>query len=110
VKKSGTREKLLAEIHRLSEVAIFGTLSTTYRTCGQPTCRCHRDGPKHGPHLGISYRGENGKTASYYVPKAAEQAIREGVDAWEELILRLRQLADINKDDILAAARHKRGA
>lgn len=110
MKKADRREKLLVEIRRLADVAIFGTLSTTYRTCGQPTCRCHGDGPKHGPHLGISYRGEDGKTASYYVPKAAEPPIRKGVEAWEQLKLRLRQLADINKDNILAEARQKRRA
>jgi len=56
------RRKLLEEIGRLTEVAVFGTLSETYRTCGNPGCHCRQGGPKHGPHLNISYRGENGKT------------------------------------------------
>jgi len=34
------RRKLLREIERLAEVAIFGTLSETYRTCGHPGCHC----------------------------------------------------------------------
>jgi len=42
------RQKLLSEIERLAEVAIFGTLSETYRTCGTPGCHCHKGGPKHG--------------------------------------------------------------
>jgi hypothetical protein len=50
-------------------VAIFGTSSETYRTCGHPGCHCHGAGPKHGPHLQVSYRGEQGKTTGYYVPK-----------------------------------------
>ena len=29
------RGKLLSEIGRLAEVAVFGTLSETYRTCGR---------------------------------------------------------------------------
>ncbi len=29
------RRKLLGEIERLAEIAIFGTLSETYRTCGR---------------------------------------------------------------------------
>ena len=52
----------------------LGTLSETYRTCGREGCHCQGDGPKHGPHLNVSYRGENGKTSGYYVPKGAEEA------------------------------------
>ena len=42
------RRKLLSEVERLAEVAVFGTLSETYRTCGRPGCHCQRGGPKHG--------------------------------------------------------------
>jgi len=95
------RRKLLLEIQRLAEVAIFGTLSATYRTCGRPGCHCQGPGPKHGPHLNVSYRGENGKTTGYYVPQAAQPATRQGVAAWEKLQKRLRQLAELNKEQIL---------
>jgi hypothetical protein len=102
---SARRQKLLREIERLAEVAIFGTLSETYRTCGRPGCHCHTGGPKHGPHLNISYRGEKGKTTGYYVPKAAEEVTREGVAAWQKLQERLRELAELNKDRNLERAR-----
>jgi hypothetical protein len=46
---SGRRRRLLREMERLAQVAIFGTLSETYRTCGHPGCHCHGPGPKHGP-------------------------------------------------------------
>lgn len=99
------RRKLLIEIQNLAEVAIFGSLSTTYRTCGHPGCRCQGSGPKHGPHLNVSYRGEEGKTTGYYVPQAAQRATRQGVAAWEKAQLRLRQLAELNKQRILQQAR-----
>ncbi len=102
------RRKLLLEIQRLAEVAIFGTLSATYRTCGRPGCHCQGPGPKHGPHLNVSYRGENGKTTGYYVPQAAQPATRQGVAAWEKLQKRLRQLAELNKKHILEQAREGR--
>ena len=35
-KGTAQRRKLLGEIERLAEIAIFGTLSETYRTCGLP--------------------------------------------------------------------------
>lgn len=99
------RHKLLNEIQHLAEVAVFGTLSETYRTCGRAGCHCQRSGPKHGPHLNISYRGEKGKTTGYYVPQGAEEATRVGVAAWQKLQACLRQLAELNKERNLQQAR-----
>jgi hypothetical protein len=103
------RRKLLSEIQRLANVAIFGTLSSTYRTCGRPGCHCQGSGPKHGPHLNVSYRGDNGKTTGYYVPQAAERAMRDGVAAWAKLQQRLRHLAELTKEQVLQEARTSRG-
>jgi hypothetical protein len=102
---SAQRRKLLSEIQRQAEVAVFGTLSETYRTCGRPGCHCQGEGPKHGPHLNISYRGEKGKTTGYYVPKGAEKATREGVAAWQRVQECLRKLAELNKERNLRRAR-----
>jgi hypothetical protein len=102
---SAQRRRLLSRIERLAEVAIFGTLSETYRTCGRVGCHCQSGGPKHGPHLQISYRSEKGKTTGYYVPKEAETATREGVAAWQELQSCLRELAEMNKERNLQRAR-----
>ena len=105
---SERRKKLLRDIDRLAQVAIFGTISETYRTCGHKGCRCRGAGPKHGPHLYVSYRGNEGKTTGYYVPKAAHVTVREGASAWHELQERLRQLAELNKDVALKQARRTR--
>src|SRR5215831_10366629 len=99
------RGKLLSEIVRWAEVVVFGTRSETYRTCGRAGCHCQRGGPKHGPHLNISYRGEKGKTTGYYVPQGAEEATREGVAAWQKLQASLRELAELNKERNLHRAR-----
>src|SRR5256884_4682457 len=105
VDSAAQRRKLLGEIARLAEIAIFGTLSETYRTCGQAGCHCQGDGPKHGPHLNVSYRGEKGKTTGYYVPKGAQQATRQGVEAWQKMQQHLRELAELNKERNLRRAR-----
>ncbi len=99
------RRRLLREIARLADVAVFGTVSETYRTCGRPGCQCQRGGPKHGPHLNVSYRGEHGKTTGYYVPKDAEEATRQGVAAWQRLQTCLRELAELNTERNLRSAR-----
>ena len=101
----GQRRHLLREIERLAEVAIFGTLSETYRTCGHAGCHCQGPGPKHGPHLQVSYRGEQGKTTGYYVPQGAEEATRQGVAAWQKVQACLRELAEWNKERNLRRAR-----
>lgn len=102
---SAQRRKLLGEIRSLADIAVFGTLSETYRTCGRTGCHCQQGGPKHGPHLNISYRGEKGKTTGYYVPKAAQEATRQGVAAWHEMQECLRELAELNKERNLQRAR-----
>lgn len=107
-KLSGRRKKLLRDIDRLAQVAIFGTISETYRTCGHEGCRCRGEGPKHGPHLYMSYRGSEGKTTGYYVPQAAHDSVLEGVSAWHELQERLRQLAELNKDAVFKQVRRTR--
>lgn len=101
------RDKLVEQIAELSKMAIFGSVAESYRTCGNAGCRCHGEGPKHGPHLYVSYRGD-GKTTGYYVPTAAHDDIRRGIDAWQTLQQRLRELADLNKDDALHRAREQR--
>ena len=97
------RQELLGQIRQLAQAAIYGSLSETYRRCGNPSCRCHHDGPKHGPHLYISYRGENGKTTGYYVPHHTQTQIRQGVEAWAQLQNRLRELAALNKERLIPA-------
>jgi hypothetical protein len=100
------RADLMQEIEHLAGAAIFGSASETYRTCGNPGCRCHTVGPKHGPHVYVRYR-EAGKTGGYYVPAAAQEDIRAGIEAWQTLQARLRELAVLNKERVLERARAK---
>lgn len=102
------RRKLERQIARLSRIAVFGTLSETYRACGSPGCRCHGPGPKHGPYLTVSYRSIEGKTTGFSVPKNAENEIQAGIEAWRTLQQCLRELADVNKERVLESARAAR--
>lgn len=101
------RRKLLERIEQLADTAVFGTLSESYSKCGNRSCRCHAGGPKHGPYLHVSYRG-NGKTESFHVPKAAHDDVREAIEAWRELQALLRELSDLNKQDIMERAKKAR--
>ena len=103
-----SRQELLRQIEPLARRALFGTISETYRTCGTPGCSCHRNGPKHGPHLYVSYRGDKGKTTGYYVPKALQPEVRAGIESWSQLQDQLRRLAQLNRERLMAATRQKK--
>lgn len=106
--RANRRLELIQQVTELAALVIFGSLSEMYRTCGSPGCRCHRTGPKHGPQLQVVYRGESGKSSGYYVPIAAQADIRKGVAAWRAIQEAIRELAGINKDEILERARSEK--
>jgi hypothetical protein len=95
------RKRLLQEIEGLAPKALLGSLSETYRRCGNRKCRCHSDGPKHGPHLYVSYRGPAGKTTGYYVPEVAHASVRNGIEAWSRIQACLRELGVANKTRVI---------
>ena len=97
------RKRLIQEIGKLAPEALLGSLSETYRRCGNPKCHCHRGGPKHGPHLYVSYRGPKGKTTGYYVPESAHASVRKGVEAWSRIQAYLRELGMANKERLFPA-------
>jgi hypothetical protein len=106
-KSQRTREAVLRRISRLARQALFGSLSETYRSCGRPGCRCHQ-GHKHGPHLYVSFRGPEGTSSGYYVPRDLAEPMRQGVAAWQELQEGLRQLAELNRQRLWARKRVRR--
>ena len=46
LERTAQRRKPLGEIERVAEIAVFRTLSETYRTCKRAGCHCQGDGPK----------------------------------------------------------------
>ncbi|MGI9557944.1 MAG: DUF6788 family protein [Solirubrobacterales bacterium] len=101
------RTALLRELEALAPQLLRGSVSTTYRTCGKPGCACHR-GQRHGPYLHVSYR-EGGRTRSYHVPAGRQEAVREGVAAWERFQEIARELAEQHRRELgLGDARRAR--
>ena len=92
------RDRCLAKLHELAPKMLIGSVSETYRTCGTPGCRCHTTGPKHGPHLYVSYRGEHGRTTGYYVRKALQKTVLDGLAAWKEFHELAKRMAQLNKE------------
>jgi hypothetical protein len=101
------RERKLARLHELAPSILFGSASETYRTCGNRNCRCHGEGPKHGPHMYVNYKGEDGRTTGYYVPKALQETVRHGLAAWREFHALAKEIAQLNQQ-IVDAERPKK--
>jgi hypothetical protein len=52
----------------------------------------------------VNYKGETGRTTGYYVPKALQETVREGLAAWREFQALAKEVAQLNKE-ILDAQR-----
>lgn len=101
------RDETIAQLLELAPQILLGSASETYRTCGNPNCRCHGEGPKHGPHMYVNYKGEHGRSTGYYVPVALQERVRGGLDAWKQFHELTKQLAHLNKQ-IMDAERPKK--
>lgn len=86
---------LISKLAALAPKILFGTLSSTYRTCGKPTCICHR-GERHGPYLHVSYRAD-GRTQGFNVPGSLQAQVADGVEAWKRFQAIARELAEHNR-------------
>jgi hypothetical protein len=65
---------------------LAASLAQVHKRCGQPSCRCHHDGPLHAAHhLTLKV---DGKTRTVYVP----QDLLQEVQAWVAEYQRLKAL------------------
>ena len=101
------RDGAFQELRRLAQVMIQGSLSQTTRTCGQPTCRCHR-GERHGPHTYLTFRTADGRSSALYVPAVELAMFRQRVAAWQRFWKLATKLARENRAEI--ALRRRSGA
>lgn len=92
------RDEAINKLLELAPRLLLGSASETYRTCGNPNCRCHSTGPKHGPHMYVNYKGEHGRTTGYYVRKALVDQVRDGLESWRNFQALAKQIGQLNKD------------
>lgn len=107
---------MLDRLLEATQVMLQGSLSQTTRTCGRPTCRCHR-GERHGPHTYLTFRTAEGRSSSLYVPPSELPRFHQAVAAWERCWKLATQLAQLNREEIVRQRRsqarrrtHARGA
>lgn len=97
------REKDL--LSRLSKIInyseyIHANLTIAKRTCGNPRCRCIREGKKHVS-LYLTTTRKDGKRKSIYIPKKLEDKAREYTQRYFKIKEDLEKISDINLTRLL---------
>lgn len=88
-----TLEKLHKKLPKKTDPLIRGSLVTMVRVCGGKNCRCLK-GHKHRS-LYLS-QSSKGKLRMIYIPKEAEDQIREGVFNYRKVKKLLNRLSQIH--------------
>lgn len=92
------RERSTPQVQSFADRAIQGTLVELMLRCGTPSCGCHQDPTRrHGPHLYLKFRDENGRSTSLYIPRGSEREIRAAVQAWSRLWETIVRLSHRNR-------------
>src|SRR5262245_33841803 len=76
------------------------------KRCGQPSCRCHHDGPLH-PAYHLTYR-QGGRTRTAYVPKDLVEEVRSGIQEHRRLKALTKEVSQLALALIKGHVRHRR--
>jgi len=103
------REKDL--LSRLSKIInysdfIHANLTIAKRTCGNPRCRCIREGKKHVS-LYLTTTRKDGKRKSIYIPKRLEEDAKAVVARYFKIKDTLEEVSDINLARLLDKKKKK---
>lgn len=101
---------LKRELLTLLDLMVQGGLSETTRTCGTPSCACHRDpARRHGPHLYWTFR-DQGKSRALYVPAQHARQARQAQAAWARFWDIGCQLSALNRQRLVKHWKQERAA
>jgi len=85
---------------------IIGSLVKIQRQCGNPNCRCAREGPKHLAHLLTTK--VNGKTRALYVPVDMVEEVRQWCRQYRDLKADIKEVSECCEHLIRLHAKEKR--
>lgn len=85
---------------------IVGSLVKIQRRCGNPNCRCAREGPKHPAHLLTTK--VNGKTQAIYVPVDMVEEVRQWCRQYRDLKADIKEVSECCEQLIRLHAKEKR--
>jgi hypothetical protein len=84
-------ERVLARI-RKTKPLVEGSFTVTRKRCGNPKCRCTREGPIHETAL-LTWK-EGGRTRTLYVPKDARKEVAQWVKESKKLKGLIKELSE----------------
>jgi hypothetical protein len=85
---------------------IVGSLVKIQRRCGNPNCRCAREGPKHPAHLLTTK--VNGKTRAIYVPVDMVGEVRQWRRQYRDIKADIKEVSECCEQLIRLHAKEKR--
>lgn len=95
------RQQLMRKLLQQAGRMIQTGFSQTMRTCGTPSCGCHRDpAKKHGPHTYVSFKTVDGRSSGMYVPPEHVREVQRGRAAWNDFWETARRLAALNREQM----------
>lgn len=101
-KERSSRSKATKIIH--DKLFILGSLVEMANTCGKPNCKCAK-GEKHKSWcLAVRHKG---KRKMIHVPRGQEDAVFEGVKAYQELWGQLEAISQASLERILPTKKGK---
>jgi hypothetical protein len=97
------RAEILKEIHSIGPF-LDGSLCATKKRCGNPKCRCAKQGPIHETVL-LTWK-EDGTTQTLYVPKDLREEVGKLVEQYSRLREQVKLMSRTQRE-ILIASRHQ---
>jgi len=85
---------------------VVGSLVKTQRRCGNPNCRCAKEGPKHPAHLLTTK--VKGKTQAIYVPVDMVEEVRQWCHQYSDVKAVIREVSDCCEQLIRVHTKEKR--
>lgn len=70
-------------------------MTRTLRKCGNPRCRCAKQGPLHDTAL-LTWKEDN-TTHTLYVPRELRPQVQEWIQEWKRLKKRIGQMGDAQR-------------
>jgi hypothetical protein len=103
------KTRLLQSFQNLGEMALPGTLVEVMMRCGKAACGCREDpSRRHGPHLYLKYRNEEGRQTALYIPRSHEREVRKAVEAWSKMREAMAQVGRENRRALQKKLRERR--
>ena len=90
-----TGMQILACIHKIKPF-LAGSLTLTKKRCGNPKCRCFKEGPIHETAL-LTWK-ENKKTHTLYVPIHMRKEVTQWIEEWKKLKILIQQMSKTKRE------------